>query len=283
MSTAVIGLKFGKNYIKNLNSLKKPVTAVCSKTVESYNLLEEKPNYPHQWVNDPSIIFCDQKINNVIIASPPNTHFEFCKQALLNNKNIICEKPLVFSYEQARILFDIYKERKLTFYTTYQHLFNPEINQIKKYLQQENQSFEIDCCFYNKGPYRDYSGCWDYGPHKISLILYLFEGDNIDNLQWRKTENGLTECHFEFLKSKAKALFGNSAQCRKQKLEIKGKDGQNLFTIEDFNKFNTLKIMLESFFESIENSMHKNNFDISLKATQILENISNEDFNSYRI
>lgn len=283
MSTAVIGLKFGKNYIKNLNKLKKSIPLVCSKTKDSYLLLEEKPECSHEWTNEPNDLFENPHIENIIIATPPSTHFDFCKRALLNNKNIICEKPLVFTYQEAKSLFDIYKERKLTFYTTYQHLFNPEINQIKKHLQQGNRDFEVDCCFYNKGPHRDYSGSWDYGPHKISLILYLFEGTNISNLQWRKVENGLTECLFEFGKSKAKALFGNSAQDRRQRVEIKDENNKKIFFIEDFNKFNTLKIMLESFFESIEKQIHENNFDISLKTTKILETINNEHFSPYWI
>jgi len=283
MSTAIIGLKFGKNYIKNLNKLKKPIALVCSKTEGSYLALEERPDSPHEWTDEPNDLFENSEIKNIIIASPPSTHFDFCKKALLNNKNIICEKPLVFSYEEAKALFNIYEGRGLTFYTTYQHLFNPEINQIKKYLQQENRDFEIDCCFYNKGPYRDYSSCWDYGPHKISLILYLLEGANISDLQWRKLENGLTECLFEFGRSKAKALFGNSAQDRRQRLEIKDGNNKKIFFIEDFNKFNTLKIMLESFFESIEKRMHENNFDISLKTTKILETINNEHFSPYWI
>jgi predicted dehydrogenase len=283
MSTGIIGLKFGKNYIKNLNKLKKPIVTLCSKTKDSYLKLEEKPESAHEWVSDPYHLLNNPEIKNVIIASPPNTHFDFCKTALLNNKNIICEKPFVFTYKEAEYLFNIYKEKKLTFYTTYQHLFNPEINRIKEFIQEEKQNFEIECCFYNNGPYRDYSGCWDYGPHKVSLILYLFENLEISNLQHNRTKNGLTECLFTFGQSKAKALFGNLAEERRQKMELKNTNGEVLFSIEDFNKFNTLKIMLESFFDSVENCIHKNNFDISLKTTKILELISNEGSHPHRL
>ena len=46
----------------------------------------------------------------VYVASPHPTHYDYVKQLLLYGKHVLCEKPMVFSEEQARELFALAKE-----------------------------------------------------------------------------------------------------------------------------------------------------------------------------
>ena len=41
------------------------------------------------------------KVNSVYIASPHNTHFNYIIQSLEENKNVLCEKPLVLTKKEA--------------------------------------------------------------------------------------------------------------------------------------------------------------------------------------
>ena len=43
----------------------------------------------------------DQEVDTVYVALPNHLHFEYAKQALLANKNVILEKPLTSTYKQA--------------------------------------------------------------------------------------------------------------------------------------------------------------------------------------
>lgn len=51
--------------------------------------------------------------NAVYIASPHNTHYAYIKDALLHDKHVLCEKPMVLNKAQAEELFALANEKKL--------------------------------------------------------------------------------------------------------------------------------------------------------------------------
>lgn len=53
------------------------------------------------------------RVNVVYIASPHETHYDYAREALLQGKHVLCEKPMVLGIRQAIELFDIAKERGL--------------------------------------------------------------------------------------------------------------------------------------------------------------------------
>lgn len=52
-------------------------------------------------------------VDVVYIASPHETHYTYCKEALEHGKHVLCEKPMVFSRAQADELFQCARERGL--------------------------------------------------------------------------------------------------------------------------------------------------------------------------
>ncbi len=52
-------------------------------------------------------------VDSIYIASPHATHYAYAKKALENGKHVICEKPLTFSEEQTKELFDIAEKKHL--------------------------------------------------------------------------------------------------------------------------------------------------------------------------
>lgn len=59
------------------------------------------------------------KIDWVSICTPNFLHYEIAKEFLLNDINVVCEKPLCFTLEEALELEKIAKERNLVFAITY--------------------------------------------------------------------------------------------------------------------------------------------------------------------
>jgi len=55
----------------------------------------------------------------VIIATPPQTHYQLVKEFLLANKNVICEKPFVEKKELAQELFDLSQEKNVNLFVAH--------------------------------------------------------------------------------------------------------------------------------------------------------------------
>lgn len=66
-----------------------------------------------------------ESIDAVYIASPHLTHYEYAKTALLNNKHVLCEKPLVLTKKQSTELFTIAREKKLVLLEAIKTAYSP--------------------------------------------------------------------------------------------------------------------------------------------------------------
>lgn len=65
------------------------------------------------WTTDLNVLLQDKSIELVSIITPPKTHFETVKQALLAGKHVICEKPFVQTTTEAKELIDLANEKGL--------------------------------------------------------------------------------------------------------------------------------------------------------------------------
>lgn len=73
----------------------------------------------------------DQKIQAVSVLTPNFLHFPMAKQLLENGFNVICEKPLTTTYEEAKILNEIQQKANTIFAVTYTYTGYPMIRQMK--------------------------------------------------------------------------------------------------------------------------------------------------------
>lgn len=65
------------------------------------------------------------RVDAVYIASPHLTHYYYIKEALLNNKHVLCEKPLVLSVKQANELYNLASVNKLVLLEAVKTAFCP--------------------------------------------------------------------------------------------------------------------------------------------------------------
>lgn len=73
----------------------------------------------------------DRRIEVVSVLTPNFLHFPMAKQLLENGYNVICEKPLTTTYEEAKILKSIQEEKKSIFAVTYTYTGYPMVRQMK--------------------------------------------------------------------------------------------------------------------------------------------------------
>ena len=83
----------------------KDVTNTYISPQNKFNNLKIENNYANLLKN--------KKIKNFFLATPPSKNFKIAKKALLYNKNVFVEKPLVFKMQEAKKLLAEAKKRKL--------------------------------------------------------------------------------------------------------------------------------------------------------------------------
>ena len=74
----------------------------------------------------------EDKIDFVVITAPNHLHYEAAKAFLENGINVVCDKPLCFTVEEAEDLIRITREKDLEFMVTYTYTGYPMVREAKK-------------------------------------------------------------------------------------------------------------------------------------------------------
>ncbi len=80
----------------------------------------------------------DHSIDCVHICTPNYLHYEMCKEAILANKHVICEKPLTLKVEEAEELVQLVEERQLVHAICFNIRFYPLLHQIKESVRNKD-------------------------------------------------------------------------------------------------------------------------------------------------
>lgn len=179
LTIGVIGCgHWGPNHIRIFSHLSNSKVLMCA-DLSSERLNSIKTLFPHiEITTNYKDILYNKEIMAVCISSPTNTHFSITQEALLNDKHVLCEKPLALSPDECLKLKKIAGEKKKVLMVGHVFLFNPGIVKLKEYIQ----SGELGQIHYahsertNLGPFRyDVNALWDLAPHDISIFNYLFD------------------------------------------------------------------------------------------------------------
>jgi predicted dehydrogenase len=78
----------------------------------------------------------DERIDVVSIVTPNVLHFPFAKMLLGNGFNVICEKPMTITVEEALELEEMVLKTRLTFALTHTYTGYPMVRQIREFIEQ---------------------------------------------------------------------------------------------------------------------------------------------------
>lgn len=97
-----------------------------------------KELYPQaQVVDHTEAIFKDKDVDLIVVQSPNALHYEHAKEALMNDKHVIVDKPLSITTEQADELLKLARDKDL-FITTYQNRrLDSDFRTVKKIIESE--------------------------------------------------------------------------------------------------------------------------------------------------
>ncbi|MCI8663901.1 MAG: Gfo/Idh/MocA family oxidoreductase [Hungatella sp.] len=84
-------------------------------------------------------------------------HYPYARQALLAGKHVICEKPLTVTWDEAKELADLARERGLFLWEAFKLPFNPAVLAVKKHIDRLGPVRLVQCSYCRTGKvYEEY-------------------------------------------------------------------------------------------------------------------------------
>jgi hypothetical protein len=77
-----------------------------------------------------------KEIDAIYIALPPSLHYKYIKASLLHHKHVICEKPLVFSLDEAKELVQIAQDQQKVLFENFMFKYHSQHAFIKNKIAQ---------------------------------------------------------------------------------------------------------------------------------------------------
>lgn len=128
-------------------------------------------------------VLADDKVDAVVIATTGPTHYDLAKQALLADKDVYVEKPMVLQVEHAVELTDLAAARERIIMVGHLLEYHPVVERLKYMIEHGDlgKIYYIYTQRLNLGTIReDENALWNFAPHDISVVLYLLGKEPTD-------------------------------------------------------------------------------------------------------
>jgi len=127
---------WGPNHVRNFSHLlrEKEITCVdinknrLQHMKDTFTSIKTTTNYKD--------ILKDPGIKAVCIATPSATHYKLAKENLEHGKDVLCEKPMCTTVDEARELIEISEKKNCILMVGHVFLFNPGIRKLKDYIKE---------------------------------------------------------------------------------------------------------------------------------------------------
>lgn len=173
----LIGLgTWGKNLLRNFSNLPECEVLVCCD--QKKEQLEKIQNiYPKfKFVQNYKEVLKDKDVDAVVIATPPDSHFEIAYQAISFEKDVFVEKPMVLKVEEGEKLLKVAEDKKRILMVGHIMEYHSAVLKLKEYVKdgELGDVFYLYATRVNLGKVRDIENAlWSFAPHDISMILFL--------------------------------------------------------------------------------------------------------------
>ena len=119
-SYEIVGGVFNPNWEENISFAKK-IGLKTDRIYKDFDTLIDEENKKSK----------DERMEVVSVLTPNFLHYPMAKKLLENNFNVICEKPLTTSYDEAVELQELQKKNNAAFAVTYTYTGYPIVRQMK--------------------------------------------------------------------------------------------------------------------------------------------------------
>lgn len=205
MNVGIVGLgRMGKNHLRVLNSLRSSINDISIYDSNINTMIEMSKIYDVKYYKDIES-FLDS-VNAVIICTPTTTHYELAKKCIDKDKDILLEKPITSTIQEANDLIKYMKNKNIICMVGHVERFNPAILYLTEYLKAKkvlsisaNRISKIE-----QGRNFDVDVVTDLMIHDIDIILSIINSrlskifaasydENLDNMSaMMQFDNGAT-------------------------------------------------------------------------------------------
>jgi predicted dehydrogenase len=168
---------WGPNLIRNFVDIQKSELVMVA-DLKPDRLDKIRRNYPTVLTTEIYQDLFNQKLDAVVIATPPSTHFPIAKDCLEHGLNVLVEKPLTLSSVHAQELIELAEKKDLVLMVGHTFLYNAAVVTMKDLINRGElgQIYYLDAARLNLGLFsHDLSVLWDLAPHDISILLFLLD------------------------------------------------------------------------------------------------------------
>jgi len=178
LTVGVIGCGYwGPNLIRNFSSVRGwRVKYICDRDQTRLQHIHEQ--YP--WttpVTDAQVLFSDDALDAIAIATPVSSHCPLALSALEAGKHVLVEKPLAASVEDAQRMVEKAAQVGRVLLVDHTFIYTPAVQKIKELVDsgELGDLLYFDSVRINLGLFQhDINVIWDLAPHDFSIMDYLF-------------------------------------------------------------------------------------------------------------
>jgi len=179
INASVIGVGYwGPNIIRNF--VANPdinVKTCCDLKEDRLNFIQR--SYPSiKTDKDFRETIKDPTIDLVAICTPVSSHYQIAKEVLEAGKNILIEKPMTSTSDQAEDLLDCAEKRGLKIFVDHTFIYTGAVRKMKELIQngEIGKLYYFDSVRVNLGLFQhDINVLWDLAPHDIAIMYYLLD------------------------------------------------------------------------------------------------------------
>lgn len=121
-------------------------------------------------------VLSDELVDAVVVSTPFESHYQIVKDALMADKDVLVEKPMTYSSDEALELCKLARERSRVLMVGHIFLYNEAIDEVKGMVDggdlgnllyfESRRMGTVN----NRG---DYNAMWCLAPHDVSIVNHL--------------------------------------------------------------------------------------------------------------
>lgn len=120
----------------------------------------------------------NDRVQAVVIATPPSTHYAIASYALTHGKHVFVEKPMTKTVTHANKLIELARQKRLAILVDHTYVYAKPIQKIQELIADGilGKILFIESVRTNLGRFSlDSDVLWDLAPHDVSICNYVLQ------------------------------------------------------------------------------------------------------------